>query len=106
MATYGYSVLPVTVEATLDVDSDIDLTDAYDTILVDCTSGRVTVTLPLVLSAPFKRLRIKKIDATSNPVVVKPAQGDELDGADEWLINFQYDAMVIVSDNSHGWWQV
>lgn len=88
------------------ITGDTTLTGDHDLILVDCSGGMITITLPAAATYPFKQYKIKKIDSTENHVKVKPQNNEYIDDEDEWLITFQYDTMDICSDGSDEWFMV
>lgn len=55
-------------------------TDNLDVILLDATLGNRTINLPTT-SKDGRSLLIKKIDSSSNTVVISPATGHTIDGA-------------------------
>lgn len=79
------------------------LTSAHDMVLVDCTYGDITITIPAASTYPFKQYWIKKVDTTNHKVKVKCSSTDKLDNATEWLITYRYDTMSIVSDGADEW---
>ncbi len=89
-----------------EVSSDTTLNAGHELVLVDCSGGMVTITLPAAATYPFKQYRIKKVDSTNNPVKVKPQSAEYIDDEDEWLITFQFDCMDIVSDSVDEWFMV
>lgn len=89
-----------------EITSNTTLTGDYDLVLVDCSGGEVTVTLPAAAEFPFKQYRIKKVDSTLNPVKVVPDGVEEIDDELEWLITNQYNCMDIVSDGTDEWFMV
>lgn len=71
-------------------------------ILVDCTSGAVTITLPAV--AVGRSLIVKKIDSTINAVTIAPASG-LIDGAANVALANQWQARTLVS-NGTDWFNI
>jgi hypothetical protein len=69
--------------------------------LVDASSGQVTIT---VKNAQNRIVLIKKIDNTSNPVVIQPESGN-IDGQASTSITTQYTCYSIVCDGTN-WWIV
>lgn len=83
--------------------SNYTLTTADGTILVDATSGGITITLPSAASATESIFTIKKKDVTSNAVTVDASGAELIDGAVTYALNTQYEAIKIQSDGS-AWW--
>lgn len=92
---------------TTTITGDTTLTGNHDLVLVDCSGGSITVTLPEASTLPYKQYRIKKIDQSTNPVRIKPYDSTEhVDDEDEWTINGQWDCMDIVSDGVDDWFMI
>jgi hypothetical protein len=90
--TVALTASEVTVHTTLD-DEDL--------VLCDCALGNITITLPSAADKIGKEYRIKKIDSTSNQVIITPAAGEYIDDDDELIIDSQYDSPDICSDGSN-----
>lgn len=89
-----YIATTVTANATL-----TDITGLV-TILCNCTSGNITITLPTAVSnqAAFN---IKKIDTSTNTVTIDPATTETIDGALTVTIYDDDDFVQVQSDNSN-----
>lgn len=61
--------------------TNYNLADTDDVILVDCTSGPVTITLHAVATAKKKVYNIKKIDASANAMILDGNLVETIDGA-------------------------
>lgn len=66
-------------------------------ILVDATSGPITIILPL--PANITKIVIKKIDSSSNIVTIIPAGSETIDGQPSYQISTQYTAIDLVTDD-------
>lgn len=84
---------------TITVDTTIDNT--YSTVLVDASGGVVTVTLPDANGNEGLILTIKKIDSSSNNVVLDGQADDLIDGELTKIISSQYDSLSLQSDNTN-----
>ena len=82
--------------ATTVVDSD-------ELILVDTTSGSVTVTLPPALGRKGRRFTAKKLIA-ANTMTLAGAGSDTIDGAGTVGITTQYASRTVQSDDAN--WHV
>ena len=82
-------------------DHTLDVTDSL--ALVDASSTSVIITLPTAVGIQGRRYDIKKIDSSSNTVVVQPNGSETIDGCNPMTISKQYTNMTIVSDGSN-WW--
>lgn len=76
-----------------------------DVVLVDATSGAITITLPLV--APYVGIAytIKKIDSSANAVTVDGNGAETIDGAATASLAAQWDTVTVVS-NGTAWFKV
>ena len=77
----------------------------HDFVKVDASASAVTVTLPKPNDWFDRILRVKKIDATSNPVNVVCHDGSDIDGTPTVAISTQYIAFQFISDGKN-WWVV
>lgn len=73
------------------------------TILVDATSGDVTISLPTALSALGRVFNVKKIDASTNSVFIDPNGSESLDNDTDAEIKKRYTSLTVQSDGT-GWW--
>jgi len=65
------------------------------TVLVDATSGAITVNLPSASTAGEVVLNIKKIDATSNNVTIDPASTETIDGVATYVLKKQWNSVSL-----------
>jgi hypothetical protein len=77
------------------------LTD--DVILVDASSGTVTVTLPAASGNAGKVYQIKKIDSSGNTVIIDGDGAETIDEAPTLTTTVQYEAFTLVCDGTE-WW--
>lgn len=81
-------------------------TDSNKVLLVDATSGNLTISLTAVASL-FNgfTFAVKKTDATANTVTIDPAGAETIDGASSYVLSAQNDS-VLVSARTTGstWW--
>lgn len=87
------------------VTATTTLTAADALLLVDTTSGAVTVNLPAVTSSAGKRFTVKKTNAGANNVTLDGDGSETIDGAATLAWNTQYAAYTVQSDGSV-WWIV
>lgn len=72
-------------------------------ISFDCTSGNLVANLPMVSTAKNGfAIAVKKTDAGSNTITIKPYTGELIDGGSEHAINLQNSAVICVCDGT-GW---
>jgi len=84
-------------ETTTSVTSDYSVGDSDQTIFVDASAGPVTITLPA--SEDGRVITIKKIDSTSNAVVITTTT--LLDGAASQTTVVQYVALKVQGDGTN-----
>lgn len=82
------------------------VTDANDVILVDCTSGPVTITLHAVATAKQKAYNFKKIDASTNAMTIDGNAAETIDGAANVSTTTQYTNYTLVPSNTAGAWYI
>lgn len=72
-------------------------------VLVDATSGDVTITLPTASSLVDTPVHIKKTDSSSNSVIIDGNGSETIDGNTTLAIYLQYTNIMLVSDGTE-WW--
>jgi hypothetical protein len=92
-----------TVVGTVEVNNDYTVQSDIDFVAVDASSGLVTITLPPAIEGK-RKIHVKKIDASANKVDVVPDGTDNIDGFDGFLIPFQNNAYIFVSNGVDTWW--
>jgi len=85
--------------------SDYTLTGGDHTILVDCSSGNVTLTLPTAVGCAGRMYIIKRIDGSANAANINSDGSEEIEGSTSPASVFPMSSIVIQSDDS-GWWKV
>ena len=85
--------------------SDYTLAGGDHTILVDCSSGNVTLTLPTAVGCVGRMYIIKRIDDTNNAANINSNGSEEIEGSTSPASVAAMGSIVIQSDNS-GWWKV
>lgn len=83
-----------TISSTSTLGSDTDL------FLINSTSGDITLTLPSAVGVSGKRLTIRKIDSSTNNVIVDPTGAETVDSLAVLYLNSQGDSVDLVSDGS------
>lgn len=84
------------------LSSNTTLDDTYYTVLVNSTSGNITITLPTAAGNANRVYVIKKIDASGNTVTID-GNGVNIDGAATKVISTQW-AGATVHCNGGGWY--
>ncbi len=83
------------------ITSSFNIRDTViDVVLADATAGGLQVGLPYASSE--RKLYIKKIDSTINPVTIVGRDGQTIDDSTSWEITLQYNAMEVVGAGT-GW---
>jgi hypothetical protein len=72
-------------------------------IVVDASSGPVTVSLPAAATVSGKEFDIKKIDATASAMILDPDGTETIDGSTTISTIIQYTSITIKSDGVT-WW--
>lgn len=98
------SVLSGNAGTIITVTTDYTITQDFIVVLVDCTAGPVTITLPA--ADPTQQITIKKIAGpATNEVIIEPQAGETVDGDVEARIRFINSSGTLTSD-SDGWWLI
>lgn len=77
--------------------------DSAGTFLCDATAAPVVVNLPLAASAKYRRITVKKIDASANAVTLDGSGAETIEGAATLATTTQYKAYTVQSDGTT-WW--
>lgn len=72
-------------------------------LLADCTSGVITFTLPPASTANGRIFYFKKIDSSSNNLIVKGNLTELIDGSNIFTISVQYGAVTLIGDGTQFW---
>ena len=70
-----------------------------DYVLVDASSGNITITLPEPSKAT--QVDVKKIDSSTNAVTVEPNGSETIDGSSSKTIDTQYESYTFISDGTN-----
>jgi len=82
--------------------SNGSLTSSHDHVRIDCSSGAVTLNLPPAALNIGLQYTIKKIDSTSNPVIINGG-ADLIDGSSTLSFNIPNQSFTIVAADSGAW---
>lgn len=80
--------------------TNFTLLSVNNVVLVNATSGNLTMTLPSAVDLPGWRACIKKTDATTNTVTVAMVGGQTIDGT-TLVITTQYASYTLVSNGTN-----
>jgi len=75
------------------------LDDNIKLVLANASGGSITLTLP-VLSACGRgwRIKIKKVDSSTNPIIIDTAGAETIDGDSDFKLLIQYEAVTLITD--------
>ena len=73
-----------------------------ETVLVDATSGPVTLTLISAVATPCQ-FTVKKIDSSANPVTVAALSGQTIDGSPTATLPERWNKMTFAPDGTGNW---
>ena len=96
--SYAESISAGTSASVVTLTQSQAINSQNDVVLIDCTGGARTVTLPAASSG--KIFRIKKIDSTLNAAILQAPQGSAIDGRSTRALSFQYDSLTVISTSS------
>jgi hypothetical protein len=71
-------------------------------VRADATSVPISLIMPLAVACPGRVVRVKKVDATVNTVVIVAQGGEVLDGGPSLTISAAYDCYALLSTGL-GW---
>ena len=89
-----------------DTDSPYTITGTQQFILIDPSSGDVTINMPDASTYPGRQIFFKLTQAAGANTVTLQRQGsDTIDGATEYTneLDIQYESISTVSDGGTGW---
>lgn len=66
-------------------------------VLVDATSGPITITLPVASSMVGNRVTIKRLNAGGNAVTAVRSGTDTIDGATDVVLTSQYERVTVIA---------
>jgi len=90
--------------ASIETITSSDTLDAGNyVVLVNATSGAVTVTLPAVAANTGRIYYIKKIDSSANAVTIDGNASETIDDSTTRILSSQYDSVTIACDGTE-WW--
>lgn len=69
--------------------------DSDETMLVDTTSGAVTVTLPTASTVRGREFTVVKTNAGANNVTIAAAGSDTINGAATYVFNTQWQSITV-----------
>lgn len=73
-------------------------------VLCNATTGQFTITLPSMSLAENQQYIIKKIDATSNRIIISGSGNQTIDGLAGRALRVQYESLTVTNDASTGWY--
>lgn len=97
---YGVSVTGLRT-STQSISSNTTLTTEDTACFANATSGAITITLPTAVGYSGKLIVIKKVDSSSNAVIVQAAGSETIDGQNSRSLTTQYETLRIISDGTN-----
>jgi len=83
------------------VSTNTTLDDTYEIVLVDATSGTVTIVLPTAVGITGRKYYVKKIDSSSNLVTIDGNGSETIDDALTQSIGTRYNVFMVVSNGTN-----
>lgn len=93
-------ILKILMDNIRTVSSNTTLTTTDDIVLVNASSGNITISLPSSSTASGKFYIIKKIDSSSNIVTIDPYSSETIDGKSTYDLTVQYQFVNIYCDGT------
>ncbi len=87
------------------ITSNTTLTINHHYVFANASSGNITITLPPASSSKGREYVIKKIDSSSNSVIIDPNGNELIEGALTYSLTSQNQSVKIVCDGTQ-WWIV
>ncbi len=84
---------------------DYTLTDIDHTVLVNCSGGNVTITLPTAVGCAGRLYVIKRVDSSGNSVNIDANGSEQIEGSTSLVGVASGGSLTLQSDNS-GWWKM
>lgn len=78
--------------------TDLTVDVAGVVVLADAPAGQVSINLPAAGGNVDRMITVKKIDSTSNGVVINPNGSETIDGSTTKTLSVQYASLTIISD--------
>lgn len=88
---------------TLSTSGTYTVTPRDSTLLVDTTTGVITVSLPTCADCTGRIYVIKKVDSSGNNVTITSVGGELIDGLSTYPLTTQYQ-VIRVQSNGVNWW--
>jgi hypothetical protein len=83
------------------ITANTTLNNTYHIILANASSGAITITLPSAPNCTGRQYIIKKIDSSTNAVIIMPQSGQTIDGQSSINLTTQNDLRRIVSSGTN-----
>jgi hypothetical protein len=86
------------------VSADYSMTATDFAILASAASGEITVTLPPAKTASGMIVFVKKVDSSTNEVLVKAVKGNKIEAKASSKLAKEYSSLTLISDGSSNWY--
>jgi uncharacterized membrane protein len=80
--------------------TDFTVEGAGVVVLADAPVGQVSIHLPACAVNVDRMITVKKIDSTTNSVVINPNGSETIDGSTTKTLTVQYASLTIISDGT------
>lgn len=98
---FGDLIANELIRNTKTIITNYSVVEGDDIILVDASSGDITVTMPPAEELGGYHFIIKKIDSTNNAVITAALTGQTIDGENSQSIILQYNSITVISNNDN-----
>lgn len=88
----------VIIDSFVTYETNYDVRTTDQAVFAKCTSGPVTFFLPNAASVAHQTLYFKKVDSTTNAMMLQAPSGETIDGSSSISTIVQYTAFTLVSD--------
>ena len=101
----AYRILDV-VRPNITVSGDFNRISFYEKVFADASTGNIIITLPATTGNGIKGVEhmVKKIDSSSNQVIISGTGSDVIDGSATYTLFNQYESISIMSHKSGEWY--
>ena len=92
----------LSIPLTTQTDATLELTSKHHTVLCDCSSTAITITIPTAVGVTGKIYAIKCIDDT-NTCTITATGSEEIDGSTDDITLISMESINVQSDGTN-WW--
>ncbi len=85
------------------VSQSLTLTTSNSVVLVNASSQEIVITLPPISQAKQNNFIIKKIDSSTNCVIISSSNSETIDENLSVLLPYKFDSLSIINDGINSW---